>query len=59
MDRDDSRSAFSGRCTTRGRARLSLESELDGNGVVKSVDEEAEAGDGCSGVVLSIDVMGR
>ena len=46
------------------RLSLELESEFDGNGVevVKSVDEDAEAGDGCSDpdvafASLSVNVM--
>jgi hypothetical protein len=40
--------------------RLSLESEVDGKGVMKRVEDEAEAGEGCSDVALrslSDDIM--
>ena len=60
MDRDERRRAFVERGITCGSARLSLESEFDGKGVIMSVDDEAEAGEGCSGVALrsrSVDIM--
>ena len=60
IDRDEGRSAFEERGTPLGSVRLSLESELNGKGVMMSVEDEAEAGEGCSGVALrspSVDVM--
>ena len=61
MDRDEGRSAFLECGAISGSVRLSLESEFTGKGVTMSVEDEAEAGEGCSDMVLRspIDDMAR